>query len=105
MSGAQLSDEELLDSFYNCDPDSLDDLADRYHQLLMQVVHLLLAARTGSHTIQLSEWDASDRVDNVWAEVFLGKSGWGERFQGRGSVLAWLLWLTGREVDRHLGYV
>jgi hypothetical protein len=30
MSGAQQSDEELLDSFYNCDPNGLGDLADRH---------------------------------------------------------------------------
>jgi hypothetical protein len=106
-----MTDEELIARFYSAEQPAertaaLQELSERYHEILAQVVHLTLVARTGAPVTAPGEWDIDDRVQSVWAEVFIGRSGHGERFDAsrHGSVLAWLFWLAAREVDRHLPY-
>jgi hypothetical protein len=103
-----VSDEELIQTFYDCwDTAALRTLAERYHALLAREVYLVLVARSGNPVQARDEWFIDEAVQDVWTHVYLGLSSFevGRRWNPRkGSVLAWLLWLTARTVDRHLGY-
>jgi DNA-directed RNA polymerase specialized sigma24 family protein len=104
---AAMSDEQLIQAFYKCcDVDAVKTLADRYHGLLARVVYLALLARTGSPLQARHEWLIDDLVQDVWALVYVSYAQnapfrW---HAGVGSVLAWLVSLAVRVVDRHLGY-
>ena len=99
----QPTDEELMHAYYGGNSAALDSLAARLDPLLARAARDILTHRTGSPA-RAGEWDIDDRLSDVWASVEnskrIGSGGWPH---ARVSVLTWLLYLLGTEMDRHLG--
>jgi hypothetical protein len=95
--------EELLQAYYGCDSEALEELAERLDPVLGRIAHEILRVRRGSAVQALGEWDIGERLTSVWAHIVGTKlaslATWPHK---RLSALTWIVHLLCQEMDRHL---
>jgi hypothetical protein len=97
------SDEQLLHTFYAGDNTALEQLAARHDPMLARVAHLILLARAAAAPLALGEWDIDERLNNLWANVYLTRrTNVGRWPHQQLSALRWFISLLCEEIDRDL---
>ena len=98
------SDEQLLHDFYSGDNAALEKLTARLDPVLARIAHQVLLARAGPGPLALGEWDIDERLNNLWAHVYLTRqTNFGRWPHQQLSALRWLIFLLCAEIDRNMG--